>query len=63
MTEHAKNRLFAALMVSIGACLLVLGIAVGHADDVPGAGLIGILAFVVFTFFAWRTVRLDRPSR
>lgn len=60
MSETTKDRLFAALLLAVGTALLSFGIWAGHADDAPGAGLLGIIAFLMFAFFAWRTLRVNR---
>ena len=61
MTPSTRNRIVAAVLLAEGAIFGLAGIVIGHADDAPGAGLIGIVLFLVFAFAAFRTWK-RRPA-
>lgn len=52
-----RNRIVAAVLLGQGLLLGALGLAIGHADDAPGAGLVGIVLSLAFGCAAWRTWR------
>jgi hypothetical protein len=46
------RRFLAASLLTIGLGLCIAALAIGHADDAPGVGLIGFGAFLFFAFCA-----------
>lgn len=57
MKPSLRNQLVAAVLLAEGLILGLAGISIGHADDAPGAGMIGIVLFLAFAFAAFRAVR------
>lgn len=57
MKSSTRNRIVAAVLLTEGAIFGLAGLAIGHADDAPGAGMIGIVLFLAFAFAAFRAVK------
>jgi hypothetical protein len=55
--SSVRNRVVAVVLLGQGFLLGGLGLAIGHADDAPGAGMVGIVLFFGFGCAAWRTWR------
>lgn len=63
MKHSKRNMVVAAVLLAEGALLGAAGIAIGHADDAPGAGMIGIALFLGFAFAAFKAVRQRAVER
>jgi hypothetical protein len=61
MKSSTRNRIVAAVLLAEGSIFGLAGLGIGHADDAPGAGLIGIVLFLAFAFAAFRTMRRPPP--
>jgi hypothetical protein len=57
MPSSVKNLLKAAGVVAVGVGLCAAGIYVGHTDDAPPAGLMGILLLLGSLVLAYRVAR------
>lgn len=63
MKPSLRNRLVAAVLLVEGVVFGLAGISIGHADDAPGAGMIGIALFLVFAFAAFRAQKKSPAER
>lgn len=57
MKPATRRAVTSGVLVAEGLLLGLSGIGVGHADDAPGAGLIGLVLFLAFSFAAYRAAR------
>jgi hypothetical protein len=57
MPDSAKNLIKAAGIVALGVALCAGGIYVGHTDDAPPAGLMGILLMLGSLVLAYKVAR------
>ena len=57
MKRSTQHRIVAAVLLAEGSIFGLAGLAIGHADDAPGAGMIGIVLFLAFAFAAFRAVK------
>ncbi len=57
MKPSLRNQLVAVVLLVEGLIFGLAGISVGHADDAPGAGVIGIVLFLAFAFAAFRAMK------
>ena len=57
MKISSSNLITAGALVILGLALCAGGIYVGHTDDAPGAGLIGILSMIVLVVLGVRIAR------
>jgi predicted PurR-regulated permease PerM len=46
MQSSITNVVMAACVVAIGVAIAAIGFYIGHTDDAPGAGLLGILLMI-----------------
>lgn len=63
MKRWTRNGIVAAVLLAEGAIFGLTGLAIGHADDAPGAGMIGVVLFLVFAFAAFRAVKRPPAAR
>jgi ABC-type Fe3+ transport system permease subunit len=57
LSNISNSVILALLVVAIGLALGSFGIFVGHMDDAPGAGGLGILLFLGSLWLANRIIR------
>lgn len=62
MQEPQRTRTIQIVLALEGILLGAIGIWLGHADDAPGAGLIGLLLTFAFLCAAWRAGRRLRKA-
>jgi hypothetical protein len=46
-----------AVLVALGVAVCWAGITIGHADDAPGVGMIGIVVLLISIFAAFKIWR------
>lgn len=54
MNFTIRKRVVQAILLIEAASIALAGLAIGHADDAPGAGLIGLTIGAALTAAAWR---------
>ena len=62
MTSSVTNPVKAFALVALGLAIAAMGIYVAHADDKPGAAVIGFLLMLATVLFGVRTARNRLPT-
>src|SRR4029453_13795866 len=61
MTSSVTNPVKAFALIALGLAITAMGIYVAHADDTPGAAVIGFLLMLAAVLFGVRTARNQLP--
>ena len=62
MTSSVTNPVKAFALIALGLAIAAMGIYVAHADDAPGAAVIGFLLMLAAVVFGVRTARNRLPT-
>src|SRR5437773_6258881 len=62
MTSSVTNPVKAFALIALGLAIAAMGIYVAHADDKPGAAIIGFLLMLAAVLFGVRTARNRLPT-
>src|SRR5437773_5281833 len=62
MTSSVTNPVKAFALIALGLAIAAMGIYVAHADDKPGAAVIGFLLMLATVLFGVRTARNRLPT-
>src|SRR5438046_2421074 len=62
MTSSVRNPVKAFALIALGPAIAAMGIYVAHADDKPGAAVVGFLLMLAAVLFGVRTARNRLPT-
>jgi hypothetical protein len=62
MTSSATNPVKASVFIAVGLAIAAMGVYVAHADDKPGAAVLGFLLMLAAVLFGVRTARNQLPT-